>query len=133
MGSADVAAETENVEATTPAAAPLDLKKRRRRAPAMSLTSLNLDGDVPPFFTFVVDAKLAACGDFDPAKINDQIKNLGRRRIGGIVSLTENCALTSLSNCTMKVLHLPTEDLTPPSLDDLLKGVMFISDVWTWL
>ena len=42
---------------------------RRKRAPAMSLTSLNLGGEVPPFFTFVVEAKLAACGDFDPEKV----------------------------------------------------------------
>eukprot|EP01059_Diplonema_ambulator_P011316 TRINITY_DN21267_c0_g2_i1.p1 TRINITY_DN21267_c0_g2~~TRINITY_DN21267_c0_g2_i1.p1 ORF type:complete len:196 (+),score=39.99 TRINITY_DN21267_c0_g2_i1:126-713(+) len=104
--------------------------RRRKRAPAMSLTSLHLDGEVPPFFTFVVDTKLAACGDFDPDKVDEQLKNLSKRQVGGVISLTETCANEEVfERSSMKLLHLPTQDLTPPSLNDLIRGVEFIREI----
>ncbi|KAJ9465946.1 Tyrosine-protein phosphatase cdcA [Diplonema papillatum] len=104
--------------------------RKKKRAPAMSLTSLHLDGELPPFFTFVVEAKLAACGDFDPDKVNDQLRNLAKQQIGGVISLTENCVEKDMfQTSSMKLLHLPTRDLTPPSKSDLLRGVDFIDKV----
>eukprot|EP00756_Hemistasia_phaeocysticola_P039764 Hpha_TRINITY_DN16830_c4_g3::TRINITY_DN16830_c4_g3_i1::g.153695::m.153695/K14165/K14165; atypical dual specificity phosphatase len=101
--------------------------KREHRAPAMSLTSLHLDGEVPPFFSFVVDKKLAACGNFDPDKIDKQLQNLRKRDIGGVVSLTEHCwDQGTFEKNEMRVLHLPTQDFTAPSIEDLKTGAEFI-------
>eukprot|EP00755_Sulcionema_specki_P036652 Sspe_Gene.107358::Locus_85469_Transcript_1_1_Confidence_1.000_Length_956::g.107358::m.107358/K14165/K14165; atypical dual specificity phosphatase len=100
------------------------------RRPAMSLTSLHLDGEIPPFFSFVVEKKLAACGDFDHDKLTDQLRNLSKRQIGGVISLTEQCVAEDVFHqSSMKLLHLPTKDLTPPSVPDLRKGVHFIEQL----
>ena len=109
-------------------------RRKKNRAPAMSLTSLDLKGELPPFFTFVVEDRLAACGDFDPDKVADQLKNLAGRRVGGVISLTEGCSCATaleapLFESSIELLHLPTEDLTPPTLSDLQRGVEFISRV----
>eukprot|EP01062_Namystynia_karyoxenos_P021951 TRINITY_DN18391_c0_g5_i1.p1 TRINITY_DN18391_c0_g5~~TRINITY_DN18391_c0_g5_i1.p1 ORF type:complete len:182 (+),score=72.65 TRINITY_DN18391_c0_g5_i1:99-644(+) len=104
--------------------------KKRGRAPAMSLTSLHLDGDVPPFFSFVVEGKLAACGNFDPDRIDYQLGNLAKRKVGGVITLTEQCLDPSIfDKACMRSLHLPTVDLTPPTTEDLQKGLDFISEV----
>lgn len=101
--------------------------KREHRAPALSFTSLHLDGEVPPFFSFVVDKKLAACGNFDPDKIEKQLQNLKKREIGGVVSLTEHCwDKDTFEKNELRVLHLPTEDFHAPSIEDLKIGTDFI-------
>lgn len=112
------------------------LKERRKRVPAMSLTSLHLDGDIPPFFSFVVPGpqeqgqpKLAACGNFDPDKVSAQLKNLAKRQIGGVICLTETCLDKEIfERAEMRLLHIPTPDLTPPTVEQLKEGVDFIAD-----
>eukprot|EP01062_Namystynia_karyoxenos_P019621 TRINITY_DN1737_c1_g1_i1.p1 TRINITY_DN1737_c1_g1~~TRINITY_DN1737_c1_g1_i1.p1 ORF type:complete len:194 (+),score=58.29 TRINITY_DN1737_c1_g1_i1:129-710(+) len=103
--------------------------KKRGRAPAMSLTSLHLDGDLPPFFSFVLEGKLAACANFDKEKVDHQLRNLAKRQIGGVIALTEDCPDSEVfEKANMRLLHLPTEDFTAPSIADLEKGVAFITD-----
>lgn len=115
--------------------------KGRKRGPAMSLSSLHLDGDIPPFFSIVVPEqpktgtsdeppKLAACGNFDPDKVSQQLKNLRAKGIGGVICLTETCLDEDIfTKEEIRLMHIPTPDLTPPTMEDLKKGVDFISDV----
>ena len=126
------------------------MKKRPMRVKGLSFTSLNLTGEVPQFFTHVVDGKLAACAGFDPdnvcispphplcvlnrvrPQVQTQISKLATDHgVGGIISMTEgSMADTVMSEFPgVRFLHLPTEDLTPPTQQDMFEGVKFITEV----
>eukprot|EP00754_Rhynchopus_humris_P022375 Rhum_TRINITY_DN14788_c28_g2::Rhum_TRINITY_DN14788_c28_g2_i1::g.119248::m.119248/K14165/K14165; atypical dual specificity phosphatase len=108
------------------------MKKRPLRVKGLSFTSLNLTGEVPQFFTHVVDGKLAACAGFDPDNVQTQISKLATDHgVGGIISMTEgSMADTVMSEFPgVRFLHLPTEDLTPPTQQDMFDGVKFITEI----
>jgi dual specificity MAP kinase phosphatase len=55
----------------------------------------------------------------------EKLKALG---ITGIVNMREHAVYTDAQHEGIKYLHLPTVDNTPPTIEDLLKGVHFIDD-----
>eukprot|EP00754_Rhynchopus_humris_P032011 Rhum_TRINITY_DN15374_c2_g1::Rhum_TRINITY_DN15374_c2_g1_i1::g.153772::m.153772 len=115
-------------------------KLKRAFAPNMSFRNLHLNGDFPTFFSWVTgtDKKVAGSGElsFDADLFQTQLGNLWDSGVRAIVTLTEEAlggdggsGVQAAEERGFKCLHLPTVDLTPPSLPDLIKGCQFIESI----
>ncbi|KAJ9447144.1 hypothetical protein DIPPA_35180 [Diplonema papillatum] len=66
------------------------MKRRRKIAPTMSLGSLRSASELscPPFFSYVVDDRLAACAELDPCTpghISPAVRALLQEGVGGVI------------------------------------------------
>ncbi|KAJ9435092.1 hypothetical protein DIPPA_32921 [Diplonema papillatum] len=102
----------------------------------LNVRAMNLDNELPSFFSFVSEGKLAGSGllmkDGDIETLKAQLENLRtNENIGGIISLTETRIQDQgmLAGMGFEYLHLPTQDFHASSLSDLCRGCSFIDRV----
>eukprot|EP01061_Rhynchopus_euleeides_P007616 TRINITY_DN1667_c7_g1_i1.p1 TRINITY_DN1667_c7_g1~~TRINITY_DN1667_c7_g1_i1.p1 ORF type:complete len:255 (+),score=89.45 TRINITY_DN1667_c7_g1_i1:332-1096(+) len=108
-------------------------------APKMSFKTLYMNGEFPPFFGWIgVEKKICGSGEisFDSELRQTQLDNLWDAGVRGIITLTENGigggtveAQTHVESRGFEYAHLPTIDLTAPTLTTLLRGCEFIEQV----
>jgi len=96
----------------------------------MSLAQVDTDNQFPPSYSMVEDNILAGSGVPKMDVFPVQLDNLWQKNIRGILSLTEDSLPTAIMEAKGYIyLHLPTVDLTPPTLLQLAEGVRFIDRV----
>eukprot|EP01064_Diplonema_japonicum_P018205 TRINITY_DN26895_c0_g1_i1.p1 TRINITY_DN26895_c0_g1~~TRINITY_DN26895_c0_g1_i1.p1 ORF type:complete len:383 (+),score=65.29 TRINITY_DN26895_c0_g1_i1:42-1151(+) len=96
--------------------------------------SLNLDmtsDDLPPFFSVVINGRIAGSGHPNKSHLREQIEYLSiHHNIRGILSLTEDgLDKNVMSVVSIDYMHLSIIDKTPPTIQQLSQGAMFVDEV----
>eukprot|EP01063_Lacrimia_lanifica_P028849 TRINITY_DN4293_c0_g2_i1.p1 TRINITY_DN4293_c0_g2~~TRINITY_DN4293_c0_g2_i1.p1 ORF type:complete len:894 (+),score=282.68 TRINITY_DN4293_c0_g2_i1:193-2874(+) len=92
---------------------------------------IEVQSEYPPFFSMVVDGKLAGSGQLSKYALREQIEMLrDKENVKGVVSLTRyGVEPEVLEEEGVAYLHLPTVDKCPLTIKDLFRGCGFVDSI----